>query len=340
MRKEAGFSQQNRVVQSSDLKNRPEIPKSAAIQAVTPSAGREEHAAPDASPARFAPDLYLALAYAYDGTPEGLLTAVFRAYELREDPDDIAPAKDLQPRLGQYVRDVEADPALAKRVADGICRVAGADAYNLVKVVAQSCVPGCGTLVYRFVRYAMKTGRAWEREVMHPSVEPMLRVKRSMANEKERLLQFIRFEELEGDLWLATCNPKANLVPFVMDFFSARFNTQRFIIYDEVHHLAGVHDRREDDVSPHRYTGKGSSLRTLDADLGEYASGRNTWYLVPTEGTGFPDNLPKRSDNEEAMRRAWKAFYDAVAVEARYNPELRVRWMPRRFWKNLVEITG
>ena len=30
------------------------------------------------------------VAYVYDGTPEGLLTAVFQAYANHEDPEDIA----------------------------------------------------------------------------------------------------------------------------------------------------------------------------------------------------------------------------------------------------------
>ena len=253
---------------------------------------------------------YLSLAYAYDGTLEGLFTAIFRAYEKHEEPTDFVTTKDLQPRLGQYVCEIETEHELSKRVAEGIVRVAGNDAYNLVKIVGLSCTPNCGTLVYRFVRYAMKTGHAWEKDVMHPCVEPMLAIKRAMATEKERLIQFMRFEELEGDLWFAKCNPKANMIPFVMDFFSARFNTQRFIIYDEVHHIAGVHEGR----------------------------GMKSWYLVPTEGTGFPKNLPTRTNNEQLMRRAWKTFYDSIAVESRYNPELRVHWMPKRFWKNLTEM--
>ena len=66
--------------------------------------------------------------------------------------------------------------------------------------------------------------------------------------------------------------------------------------------------------------------------------GMKSWHLVPTEGTGFPKNLPNRTNNEQLMRRAWKTFYDSIAVETRYNPELRVHWMPKHFWKNLTEM--
>ena len=38
------------------------------------------------------------------------------------------------------------------------------------------------------------------------------------------------------------------------------------------------------------------------------------------------------------MQAAWKRFYDVVAVEARYNPELRRQFMPKRLWKNIVEM--
>ncbi|MDO4501568.1 MAG: TIGR03915 family putative DNA repair protein [Coriobacteriia bacterium] len=249
----------------------------------------------------------LDLAYCYDGTLEGLLTAVFQAYALHEDPRDVLPAGQVQPRLGQMVREIQTDFALAERVKKGLHLKAGRDAFELCRTVGVSDRPDAGTLVYRFVRFAMKTGKAWSRQVMDPAVEPMLAIRRSLGYEKERLLQFIRFKELEGGLWFATCNPKANLVPFVMDHFSDRFNTQSFIIYDEVHHIAGIYDGTE-------------------------------WYLASVDQDEFLERLPPQSRNEARMQQAWKLFYRSVSIDARYNPELRTRWMPKRFWKNLTEV--
>lgn len=37
-------------------------------------------------------------------------------------------------------------------------------------------------------------------------------------------------------------NPKASVVPLIMNHFVERLGVQPFIIYDEVHHLAGVYD--------------------------------------------------------------------------------------------------
>lgn len=32
------------------------------------------------------------------------------------------------------------------------------------------------------------------------------------------------------------------MVPLLMGWFAGRFNTERFVIYDEVHQVAGIHD--------------------------------------------------------------------------------------------------
>lgn len=88
-----------------------------------------------------------------------------------------------------------------------------------------------------------------------------------------------------------------------MDWFSARFNDVPFMIYDKAHRIAGIYD------------GSG-------------------WQLVQTDLV----NLPEKAGDEEMMQQAWKRFYDAVSIDARYHPELRRHFMPKRFWENLPEM--
>lgn len=242
-------------------------------------------------------------AYCYDGSPEGLLSAVFKAYEMREDPLDVVREADLQPRLGQAVRFIETDDELARRVEGGIRRACGQAAFDAVLRASLADDPAAGTVVYRFVRHAMAAKRGVLNDLAHPAVAPLHRLTRTVMNERHRMLQFLRFEHMENGVWFAQCNPSAAVVPLIMDWFSGRFNTQPFIIYDENHDTAGVYD------------GSG-------------------WYLVPSSEVTLPD----RASDEKLMQAAWKRFYDTVAVEARYNPELRRQFMPKRLWKNIVEM--
>ena len=225
----------------------------------------------------------------------------------------------------------------AVRVQRGIKRVCGHAAYDAVMRASLSDDPSAGTVVYRFVRYAMAAKRPHDctgcrrrgscsgpmassqptdslgcsgkargsvlNDLAHPAVEPLHRLVRSVGNERHHMVQFLRFEHLENGVWLARCNPKASVVPLLMDWFAGRFNTQPFIIYDEVHHLAGVYEGRD-------------------------------WYLVRTDELDVPD----RAAEENLMQAAWKRFYRTVAVEARYNPELRRQFMPKRLWKNILEM--
>lgn len=284
------------------------------------------------------PEVYDEVAYAYDGSLEGLLTAIFASYERHERPTDVAPAARLQPRLGQRVAVIETDQTKAERVLRGIKRACGWSATLAVKRAACADEPDAGTAVFRFVRYAMdeqkrrncehcrkrgnckgrggmgpcpkQRGRAFS-DITHPAVERLFRISRSVNQECEHLRQFARFQHLRGDasdLWFARVNPKASVVPLVMTHFVERMNDAPFIIYDEVHELAGVYDGGD-------------------------------WYLVSTHGNGdLRCALPHSSADEALYAEAWRTFYRSVSVDARYNPELRRHFMPKRFWKNLTEL--
>ena len=281
-----------------------------------------------------AAELCEGVAYVYDDTVEGLLSAIFAAYANHEDPSDVAPERCLQPRLGQRIAFVETDPAHARRVARTLKERCGWKAFHAVRCAALSELPDAGTAAYRFVRYALDEqkqrdcGRCRKRrscrgasgqgpcprlagralsDITHPCVEPMHRITRSISQECEHMRQFIRFEHLQGegvDVWFARCNPKSSVIPLVMGHFVERFNVQPFIIYDENHGLAGVYEG-------------------------------SRWYFVRAEDA---PELPSQAGEERLMQAAWRRFYRAVAVESRYNPELRQRFMPQRFWKNLTEM--
>ena len=260
-----------------------------------------------------AADIIDEVAYVYDGTLEGLLNAVFEAYALREHPSDVAPEGILQPRLAQRIHSVVADAGRAERVRRGVVERCGERTFFRIVRAAASSDADAGSAVYRFIRYAMDVHRGKGRaisNIAHPAVSRLFELDRSVCNECEKMRQFARFEHLAGDgvqVWFAKVNPRDAVVPLVLGHFVERFSIQPFIIFDEVHDMAGVWD-------------------------GERR------YLVRTGGADLLGSLPQRSAAEVAMQDAWRTFYRAVAIDARYNPELRRQFMPMRFWKNITEL--
>lgn len=247
------------------------------------------------------------VAYLYDGSLEGLLTAVFKTYERHEIPEDITTHEHAQLRLGQDTFEVETDFSLANRVRVGLIAKAGEDSFEQVMRVSLSDDPAAPMAVLRFIRHVMAHERARYHalhDITHPNVEELIRIGRTVSRERHHNIEFMRFEELEGGLWYARCNPSANIVPLVMDWFVDRFNIQPFIIYDYKHEIAGVYD------------------------------GQNPWYLVQSDAI----QLPAQTAKEKEMQQAWRTFYETTANEARYNPELRRQLLPKRFWGNMPEF--
>ncbi len=273
--------------------------------------------------------------YAYDGTPEGLLTAVFAAIAGKDADPDIVEDGLVQPRLDQSVRYLATDARCADRVRRLIVRAGGMHAFSQVISASLSDDPGRGRAVFDLAAYAAslpalascrgcarrKTCDSYARcphnarhrstagldvaleDLSHPHVGAVARLDRAVMNERHRMKQFIRFEHAEGDVYFAQCNPKANVLPLVMDWFAARFNTQRFVIYDENHHVAALFDGM-----------RSTFVRTDDLPV------------------------PTAAEDETVMRKAWKTFYAVASIEARYHPELRVSFMPKRLWKNILEV--
>ncbi len=265
------------------------------------------------------------VAYIFDGTLEGLMSAVFCAYTHRCVPHDILRSGNVQIRLEQDVVHVETNMDAALRVRNGICRQLGAGVWRAIVQAAASDDPDMGTKVFRFIHFALDSPYACRckgcprkrscntpcsthrgnvlDEWSNPEVVPLLELQRQVIGESERMRQFIRFEHTTDGFWFARCNPNASVIPLIMGHFAARFNSHRFVIYDEVHHLAGI-------------------------------CANGSWQLVSTDRITPP---PQAADEAE-MQDAWKRFYHVLSVECRYNPELRRHFMPKRLWGNITEL--
>ena len=91
--------------------------------------------------------------------------------------------------------------------------------------------------------------------------------------------------------------------PLLRKHFTNRYNTERFLLYDRTHKEMLIYQ-------PYR------------------------WAIVPVEGV----QLPPAGAEELQYRRLWRRFYDTIAIEGRYNPQLRRTHMPQRYWNMMTEF--
>ena len=241
--------------------------------------------------------------FCYDGSLEGFLSTVFDAYARHLYPQRICQDGCVQLGFGQQLVDVATDLALAERVRVGLSSRAGVSTYRAVRTAFLSDADGKEDALFAYIVHAMERGYRARGDIAQECVARVEALAQSVYNERERMYQFLRFEKMENGVFFACINPKANVVPIMMRHFEERFSTQPFVIYDEVHHLAGV-----------------------------CSQGTTTLVLADTLA------IPDRSSDEASYQRLWKCFYDAVSNERRYNPDLRRSFVPKRLWRNMTEF--
>jgi len=242
------------------------------------------------------------LIYLYDGTLEGMLSAIFAAYGRHENPLNIVEAHDLQESMLCSYVPIRTELRYAARVQKGIIEKLGDRAYEDVKKVFLSDDFNKGGVLYRYLRYAFKAGRWSSSHLSEPPVADFLELRKRVENEAHHMLMFVRFAHLKNGVFYAHIEPKASVVPLITDHFARRLNVQPFIIYDSVHGLASVFDTER-------------------------------WWLVSSDEI----TLPEHSRAEDDYQALWQTFYDTIAIEERRNPRCQRNFMPKRFWGNMCE---
>lgn len=254
-------------------------------------------------PSAPAPPRDLDLAYIYDDSLEGLLSAIFQAYARHQNPGALLPSTGAQLALGQRAEEISADGRQALRVRNGIVSQLGAVTFNDVERVFLSDAADRGTAAYRFLRRGFEVGGKVRNDLAHPDVARFAQLSVSVAAECERVRQFTRFRQMEGGVFYARISPTACVIPLVMGGFAARMGPEPFLLYDDVHQLAGVWDGRR-------------------------------WGLRRTTGV----KPPAPTAAEAQMARLWRTFYQTIGVEQRACERLRRQLMPVRFWPHMTEF--
>lgn len=239
--------------------------------------------------------------YCYDGTLEGLLCCIFESYERKEQPADIVTADRLQ--LSFYkVREIETDPAKAKRVEAGIRQKMSAEGWDTVWLGWHSCHPERELLLYRFVRLGMRHGRQVLSMLADDTVSALTKAVRYLTREAHQYKQFVRFSAAGGVL-TAEIEPKNDVLFLMAPHFCDRYRNNAFLIYDKTHRELLLHRPGQ-------------------------------WAIFPAEDYIMPD----AQEDERFYRALWKRFYDAIAVEGRISERRRMNHMPKRYWNHLTEL--
>jgi len=241
------------------------------------------------------------MVYITDGSFEGLLTAVFEAYQNRENPEDIISRSTLQLSMVIEMREIITDPEKSDRVYKAISEKISQEALEMVYSAYLSEAPDCGLYIYRFIRIGMKIGKKVCHYLQNPDVLRVHDLSRKVFGATHRFLGLLRFKRIQNGIFYAQYEPDHNITMLISGHFAERLSDQPWIIHDTGRDVCALYDTRE--------------------------------YVLMQGHPPFIDE----AQPEEEFERLWKGYFKAIAIESRKNPRLQRSFMPVRYWKNLTE---
>ena len=256
-----------------------------------------------------------------ENTPNGILTGVYDAWELKiqercshADIYLVSSQPDNYELFCDY-HTVAPSAEKAGKVVSTLNRKLGHDFYETILTAILSIdLSGKKKMdkanaVYQTIvaaLYSPKGARVLD-SLSNPYIYRVFELSRATASEAHHLKGFLRFSELQNGVLFSTIHPKNNALPILAEHFTDRFPQENFMIYDETHQLAAVHRVRKN-------------------------------YMLVDASDINTELLQNYSENEARFQKLWLAFFDSIAIEARANPELQAQNIPKRFWKDAVEL--
>ena len=126
-----------------------------------------------------------------------------------------------------------------------------------------------------------------------------------VRNETHKYKGFIRFKELKNKCLYAEIEPVNNILFLISNHFKKRLNNEYWIIKDNKYNLISIYDKKD------FYIFNSNKIKLLDNTL---------------------------NSNELLYQNLWKDFYKTIGIEARKNERCRMNFMPKRYWKYLIEM--
>ena len=256
--------------------------------------------------------------YVFDGTMDGLLTAVFDAFALKEQPEQLLSTGDMLPLFCDHSYQVTADEEKAQRVWTGLEKRLSHEALKLISVSWLSELKELNTPLFLYICKVFRQpvgAPSIERDFTDPHVLEVTNIARRVLHEQLRMKQFIRFQKAKDGTYLGVVSPDHNVLPIVIDHFRDRFNDQPWLIYDAGRHYG------------YYYSGTGSPIRITFKD--ETA--------VPFDLSNGKLDADVLSSDEQLMQDLWRTYFKAICIKERMNPRKQLNDMPRRYWKYMTE---
>lgn len=242
---------------------------------------------------------------------EGIFSAVYTAWELKYGHENtsiqLLGGTNTNIELFTTYVPLQPDAGKAEKVLNTIRKTCSDHVYERLFLAACADAPDKADAIYRYVQCALRMGSRVLNHLTNPAVMRVTELSRFVGNAEHHYLGFLRFIEIPGNILLARYEPKPRLTELIMPHFADRFPEERFVIWDTVRNVAGVH-----------------------------VPGQNYIMLNLTEKQIAI--LQSYTEDNIKAEQMWKAFVESISIKERENKKLQQNNIPLHFRTYMPEF--
>lgn len=241
--------------------------------------------------------------YLYDGTFDGLLTIVFDSYANKILPQKIYSQDEYVSNFLDKTLFIKSDYEKSQRVFNGIEKNIGYDAlYNSYNAFLSN-EKEKEIYILKYLCNGFDIGPKINNMLTVSYVFKVINMRKKALAECHKLKGLLRFQEVGNNLGYASIHPDNNILEPLGHHFINRLPTLNFIIHDKNRNICFLYNQKE-------------------------------YKIISGEGL----SIPSISENEKMYQDLWKMFFKTIAIKERTNPRCQMQYMPKKYWKDLIEM--
>lgn len=240
--------------------------------------------------------------YIYEGDFVSLLKLVFYLISNNIKPNAIKDESYI-PNLFENV--IKIDTTDNNNIIDNFVNIFGSFVFKNLYYVFLSVDENKELIIYYFCLNAFKYKKSIIYRRNLKCVSEALRISQYVSHEIHKFKGFLRFRELENKVLYAEIEPVNDILFFLSCHFKKRLQNEFWIIKDVKRGIISIYDK----------------IKFIIVYDDEFIMSTN---VISKEEILFED--------------LWKVFYKTVGIKERKNDRCRMNFMPKRYWKYIIEV--
>ncbi|HHX66575.1 MAG: TIGR03915 family putative DNA repair protein [Miniphocaeibacter sp.] len=237
--------------------------------------------------------------YLYDNSLTGFLTCIYYGYKNYKDLENIQ-ENNIQMNIFSKYKYIESEEDKANIIINYLSSNFNKALINSIYNVFLSNNVEKEMTILNTIILAGKYGNR-VLSLPNNNIFRFNKIERNVLFEKHRFEGLLRFSEIQNGFLYAPFEPENNILPLLISHFVNRLQNQQFLIHDVKRNYVAIYEQNK--------------LEFFDVEE------LNIEY----------------SKDEIKYQNLWNIFFKAISIKERKNLKQQVSFMPKKYWKYLIE---